>query len=143
MAVEVELARRLFTVAEYHRMGEAGILGEDERVELIEGEIVQMAPIGPRHVGFVITSTDCLSLGSVIVPWSHHRIPSSSRLGRSRSPICFCYGRGRSPTAESFRPRRTSCLPSKWPIRLSASTASSRRVSMPGRASPSSDSVWR
>jgi len=54
MAVEVELARRLFTVAEYHRMGEAGILGEDERVELIEGEIVQMAPIGPRHVGSVI-----------------------------------------------------------------------------------------
>ena len=54
MALEVDVKRRLFTVAEYHRMGEAGILGEDERVELIEGEIVQMAPIGPRHVGSVI-----------------------------------------------------------------------------------------
>ena len=54
MALEVEVKRRLFTVAEYHRMGEAGILGEDERVELIEGEIVQMTPIGPRHVGSVI-----------------------------------------------------------------------------------------
>jgi Uma2 family endonuclease len=57
MAVEVEVVRRLFTVEEYHRMGEAGILGEDERVELIEGEIVQMAPIGPRHIGGVINLT--------------------------------------------------------------------------------------
>ncbi|MDR7555353.1 MAG: Uma2 family endonuclease [Armatimonadota bacterium] len=45
------LLKRLFTVAEYHRMGEAGILGEDDRVELIEGEIVEMAPIGSRHAG--------------------------------------------------------------------------------------------
>ncbi len=37
-------------------MAEAGILGEDERVELIEGEIVQMAPIGPAHAGCVINA---------------------------------------------------------------------------------------
>ena len=54
MAVDVEVARRLFNVEEYHRMAEAGILGADERVELIEGEIVQMAPIGPRRAGCVI-----------------------------------------------------------------------------------------
>jgi Uma2 family endonuclease len=57
MALEVDVARRLFTVDEYHRMGEAGILGEGERVELIEGEIVQMAPIGHRHAGCVINLT--------------------------------------------------------------------------------------
>jgi Uma2 family endonuclease len=57
MAVDVELTRRLFTVEEYHRMAEAGIFGEDERVELIEGEIVQMAPIGPQHAGCVINAT--------------------------------------------------------------------------------------
>ena len=54
MAIEVEIPRRRFTVEEYHRMGDAGIFHPDERVELIEGEIVQMAPIGPRHAGCVI-----------------------------------------------------------------------------------------
>ena len=57
MAIDVELPRRLFTVQEYHRMAEAGIFHPEERVELIEGEIVQMAPIGPRHAGCVINAT--------------------------------------------------------------------------------------
>jgi Uma2 family endonuclease len=46
-------SRRRFTNAEYHAMAEAGILAEDERVELIAGEIVRMAPIGSRHAGGV------------------------------------------------------------------------------------------
>jgi Uma2 family endonuclease len=53
MLVDVETTRRKFTRAEYHRMGEAGILKPGERVELIRGEIVQMSPIGKRHVAFV------------------------------------------------------------------------------------------
>ncbi len=42
-----------FTVAEYHRIAEVGILGEDSRVELIRGQIVDKAPIGPPHLGMV------------------------------------------------------------------------------------------
>lgn len=38
-----------FSVAEYYAMAEAGILGEDDRVELLEGEVVQMVPIGSQH----------------------------------------------------------------------------------------------
>src|SRR5438067_1710908 len=44
---------RLFTVADYYRMAEAGILKEDDRVELIEGEVVAMSPIGSRHAACV------------------------------------------------------------------------------------------
>jgi len=38
-----------FSVADYHRMIEAGVLGEDHPVELLEGFVVKMAPIGPMH----------------------------------------------------------------------------------------------
>ena len=41
--------RRKFTVAEYYRMGEVGILHHTERVELIDGVIIVMSPIGPPH----------------------------------------------------------------------------------------------
>jgi Uma2 family endonuclease len=53
MAVETAVSRRLFTRQEYHRMGEVGILGEDDRVELIRGEIVEKSPTGRRHRAFV------------------------------------------------------------------------------------------
>ena len=47
------VARRVLTVAEYHRMGEVGILTERDRVELIEGELIAMSPIGSEHAGTV------------------------------------------------------------------------------------------
>jgi Uma2 family endonuclease len=53
MDTTVDLKRRRFTLEEYHRMGEVGIFHEDDRVELIEGEIVEMSPIGRLHAGTV------------------------------------------------------------------------------------------
>ena len=43
------LAPHRFTVADYYRMLEAGILTEDDRVELLGGQVVAMSPIGPPH----------------------------------------------------------------------------------------------
>ncbi len=49
----VEIVRRRFTVADYARMRETGILSEDDRVELLDGEVRVMSPIGPRHAAIV------------------------------------------------------------------------------------------
>lgn len=46
-------ARRLISVDAFHRMGEAGILGPSDRVELIAGEIIDMSPIGAMHAAIV------------------------------------------------------------------------------------------
>jgi Uma2 family endonuclease len=51
--VETELQRRRFTADEYHRMADAGVLRDDDRVELVDGEIVEMTPIGSRHAACV------------------------------------------------------------------------------------------
>jgi Uma2 family endonuclease len=51
--MSVQLIRHRFTVEEYYRLAEVGVLKEDDRVELIEGEIVDMTPIGSRHAATV------------------------------------------------------------------------------------------
>jgi Uma2 family endonuclease len=45
----VAVIRRRFTADDYQRMGQAGILRREDRVELIDGEVVATTPIGPRH----------------------------------------------------------------------------------------------
>lgn len=45
----VAARKRLLTIEEYHQMAAAGILARDERIELIDGEIFEMTPIGNRH----------------------------------------------------------------------------------------------
>ncbi|PSQ96353.1 MAG: Uma2 family endonuclease [Bacteroidetes bacterium SW_9_63_38] len=45
--------RRRFTVDEYYRMGEAGVFGDDDRVELLDGHIYVMSPIGSEHAACI------------------------------------------------------------------------------------------
>lgn len=48
------MTRRRFSVKEYYKMAKVGILCEDDRVELVDGEIVNMAAIGSYHAGCVM-----------------------------------------------------------------------------------------
>ena len=54
-------ARRLFTTTEYHQLIETGVLKEDDRFELLNGEIIEMSPIGPRHAACVKRMNTLLS----------------------------------------------------------------------------------
>ena len=61
--MSVQLTRHRFTWDDYHAMAAAGALKEDDRVELIEGEIVDMTPIGSRHAAVVDRLTRWLVMG--------------------------------------------------------------------------------
>jgi Uma2 family endonuclease len=58
--MSLSMPRHRFSVDDYYRMAESGILKEDDRVELIEGEIVEMTPVGSRHAA-VVDRTESLS----------------------------------------------------------------------------------
>jgi len=78
------LTRHRFTVDEYHRMGEAGIFHEDDRVELIDGQVAEMTPIGPEHAACVDDLARWLTQragASLIV-----RIQNPLRLGTQDEP---------------------------------------------------------
>jgi Uma2 family endonuclease len=80
----VELNRHRFTRAEYHRMAQTGILAPDARVELIDGEIIEMSPIGNRHMAAVDRLTNIFAprvVGAAIV-----RIQGSIALGDNGEP---------------------------------------------------------
>ena len=59
--MRIEATKKLFTVDEFYRISEAGIFPEGQRVELIDGEIIEMSPIGTRHAGCVNRATTFLT----------------------------------------------------------------------------------
>lgn len=85
-AVPEDLVRRhRLTVEEYYRMAEVGLLAPDARVELIEGEIIDMVPIGNRHSGVVD------QLAGLMVAAAgqrgHVRVQNPLRLDQSSEPV--------------------------------------------------------
>ena len=79
--MSVDVVRRRFTVDEYLHMVQAGILTEDDRVELLDGEIVEMTPIGFPHAGSVAALVRVLvtGVGTRAVVWPQGPIRLSER----------------------------------------------------------------
>lgn len=84
MAVDVQQTRRLFTADEFERMAEAGVFGPEERLELIDGEILEMSPVGPGHGASVacLNKRFILGLGDRAVVW----IQNSARVALRSVP---------------------------------------------------------
>lgn len=81
-----ELPRRhRITVEHFYRMAEAGLFAEDERVELVDGEIIDVPPMGHRHAGVVQflakLLVDCLADRALVRP----QLPV--RLGDDSEPL--------------------------------------------------------
>src|SRR4051812_23930004 len=72
----MQSSTRLFTVKEYERIIEAGVLTENDRVELVEGEIVNMAAKGTRH-------SACVTRINVLFP----RLVGQSAIIRIQDPV--------------------------------------------------------
>jgi len=78
------IMRKLFSVDDYLQMAETGILAEDDRVELIRGEILAMSPIGPAHNAAIARATHALVdlAGTKAIVW----IQNSTRLDDYSAP---------------------------------------------------------
>jgi Uma2 family endonuclease len=86
-----------FSVEEYYRMGEAGVFAPEQRVELIEGEVVEMAPIGSRHADWVDNLPLLFARG----------VPTGVRV-RVRNPVHLSDYSEPQPDLALLRPRERS-----------------------------------
>jgi hypothetical protein len=138
--LQTDVRRHRLTVDDFHRMGEAGIFRADERVELIDGEVIDMAPIGRDHartVGFLAKRLE--------------RAVGDSALVFVQNPLWLTASSEPQPDIMLLKPRadfyrgailarRMSCSSSRSPTPRSPTTATSRCRSKP--ATPSRKRGW-
>lgn len=78
------MTRRLFSVDEYHTMAEVGVLRPEDRVELIDGEILRMSPMGARRIWCLIRISRVLTAAFAGDAFVGSQLPL--RLGGSSEP---------------------------------------------------------
>lgn len=81
---EAGMQRYRFDVDDFARMGAAGIFGENERVELIDGEVLAMNPIGPSHAWIVDRLNELVI--TRLAGRAHVRVQNPIRLGARTEP---------------------------------------------------------
>lgn len=131
------IPRHRFTLEDYYRMGEVGIFSEDDRVELIEGAIVDMAPIGDRHAGTVDRINHVLSsrLGGRAIVRVQNPISLPGQQSDLLPDVSLLRPRADFYTTERVEPRHAYLV-----IEVMDSTvARDRRIKLPlyARANPS------
>jgi Uma2 family endonuclease len=136
----VELNRRLFSVHDYYRMAKAGILRDDDRVELIAGEIIQMPPIGSPHAS-VVARLNALVYAQLQRRQVHVSVQSPIRLDEYSEPQPdFALVRFRGDFYASAHPGPGDVL---LLVEVSDSTlAYDRRIKLPLYAGASIAEVW-
>ena len=93
--MSAQLEKRYFNVDEYYRMARAGVLKPDDRVELIEGEIIKMSPIGSPHAA-------CVSRLEYLL----HNLDQRKVMVRIQSPIRLDNFSEPVPDVAIVKPRR-------------------------------------
>lgn len=81
---QLALTRRRFTVAEYYRLAEVGVLHEDDRIELIDGELIEMAAIGLAHAQAIVTLDELAN--SMVVKSARVSVQNPIHLGPRTEP---------------------------------------------------------
>jgi Uma2 family endonuclease len=137
--MSVQIARRHFNVTEYYRMTEAGILSESDRVELLDGEVIEMSPIGSRHAACVdrLTQVFCLLLGQHFIV----RVQNPIRLDEYSEPqpdLCLL-----QPRADFYAQAHPTPADVLLVIEVADSSAGfDREVKLPLYAQASVPEVW-
>ena len=118
----VTWARRMWTADEYHRMAEVGILHEDDRVELIDGEIIAMSPLGSRHIACVNRLSKLFErrIGDTTIVQTQSSIRLNMLASRSPTSLCCAFVPTITPTRCPLHPM--CCSSWKWPIHRSIMT---------------------
>lgn len=131
---------RRFTLAEYHRMGELGILDEDERVELIEGEIVEMTPIGRLHASVVarINKLFVTHFGERAIVWVQNPLALPRQVSEFQPDVALL-----KPRPDFYRGKRVEPADAFLVVEvMDSSVAHDRRVKLPIYARGGVPEVW-
>jgi len=132
--------RRRFTLEEYWRLGETGILHEDERVELVEGEIVEMSPIGQPHASVVarLTTLFVSRLGGRAIVWVQNPLALPLQVSEFQPDLALL-----KPRADFYRSKRVEPDDALLVVEvMDSSMAYDRRVKLPIYARGGAAEVW-